>query len=100
MVKSRGNMASLYEADNNSDNEDTDGSDISSQDEQDVEDSVKEDDEEEDEGGEESDESEDSDDSENENAFETMERFKDDLFTEEGPEQTSKLLPYTYHDTD
>lgn len=99
MVKSHGNMTSLYDAESDSDNEDTDESDTSDQDERGVAGSPEEDDGEEDEVGEESDESGDSEggeDSGDEDAFETMERFKDDLFADEEQEQTGKLFLETY----
>jgi U3 small nucleolar RNA-associated protein MPP10 len=97
MVKSHGNMNSLYEADNDSDDEDMEGVDIADQDEQEVADSLDEDDGEEEDAGEESGEGEGDEDSEeqDEGAFETMERFKDDLFEDEGPDETSKSFPYT-----
>lgn len=96
MVKSHGNMTALYESDSDSD-DDEEGSDIIDQDEQEVSESLEDGDGEEEEVGEESGESEDGEESEEQggDAFETMERFKDDLFTDEGPEDTSKLFQYT-----
>ena len=103
MVKSHGNMTPLYESDGDSDDEDTEELDIIDQGEQEVADSFEEDDEVE--GGEESDEDEDSEggsesEEQVEDAFETMEHFKDDLFAEEGPNETGELFQCTYHDID
>ena len=104
MVKSHGNMTSLYETGDDSDDDDTEGLGIIDQGEQDVSDSFEEDEEDED-GGEESDEDEDSEDGsesegQDEDAFETMERFKDDLFADEGPNETSELFQDTYPNRD
>jgi len=104
MVKSHGNMTPLYETDGNSDDEDTEGLDIFDQGGQEVGGSSEEEDGDE-EGGEESDEDEDGEsgrDSEeqDEDAFETMERFKDDLFADEGPKETSELFQRTYRNMD
>jgi len=93
MVKSHGNMTSLYETEKDSDDEDAEALDIFDQDEQEIADSSEEGDGEEDDVGEESDEGDEGEggeDSEDEDAFETMERFKDDLFTDEESEETSK----------
>ena len=100
MVKSHGNMTSLYETGDDSDDDDTEGLDIIDQEEQEVSDSFGEDEEVGD-GGEESDEDEDSEDGSeseghDEDAFETMERFKDDLFADEGPKETSELFQHIY----
>jgi U3 small nucleolar RNA-associated protein MPP10 len=99
MVKSHGNMTSLHETESDSDNEDTEGLSMFDQDEQKVVDSPEEDDGEEEEGGEERDEDEDSEE-QDEDAFETMERFKDDLFTDEELKETSESFRYTYRNTD
>ena len=104
MVKSHGNMTSLFETDGDSDDEDGEGLDIIDQGGLEVVDSFEESDDDE-EGGEESDEGEDGEggrDSEepDEDAFETMERFKDDLFADEGPKETSELFQCTYRNTD
>ena len=86
MVKSHGNMSSLYETDSDLHDEDTRGLDIFDQDEKE---SFGDDDGEEEGVGEESEDGEDSEE-QNEDVFETMERFKDDLFADEGPEETGK----------
>lgn len=106
MVKSHGNMTSLYDTGDDSDDEDTEGLDIFDQGEQEVADSFEEDDGVE-EGGEESDEDEDEDsedgsesEDQDEDAFEAMEHFKDDLFADEGPKETGKLFQCTYRDID
>ena len=98
MVKSHGNMTSLYKTDDDSSDEDEEGLDIVDQGGLEVVDSFEEGDDDE-EGGEESDEDEAGEggrDSEepDEDAFETMERFKDDLFADEGPKETSDLFQF------
>jgi len=105
MVKSHGNMTSLHETGSDSDDEDAGGLDLFDQDEQEVADSLEEDDGEEEEGGDESDEDEDGeggrdDEEQDEDAFETMERFKDDLFIAEEPEETSELFQCPVQNTD
>ncbi len=106
MVKSHGNMTSLYETGGDLDDEDTEGLYITDQGEQEVSDSFEEDEEVED-GGEESDEDDDGEggsesesEGQDEDTFETMERFKDDLFADEGPKETGELFRCTYRNID